>query len=67
MEVWSKAFPNNSRQARGEDFEPQILLIAQPEGPALENADFVVQALDEAEGGFYLALLNFEWVRRHEG
>jgi hypothetical protein len=41
-------------QHAGEDFEPQVLLIAQPVGTTLDDADFVIQAFDEAERDFVL-------------
>src|SRR3990167_9491607 len=42
------------RQHAGEDLEPEILFIAEPVRAALEDADFVVQPLDEAEGDLVL-------------
>ena len=36
-------------QHAGENLEPQVLFVAQPVGATLEDADLVVQALDEAE------------------
>jgi hypothetical protein len=39
-----------------ENLEPQILLILQPVCPALDNADLVVQALDEPERDLVLRL-----------
>ena len=37
------------RQHAGEDLEPQVLFVAEPVGAPLEDADLVVQPLDEAE------------------
>jgi hypothetical protein len=36
------------RQHAGEDLEPEVLFVAEPVGAALEDADLVVQPLDEA-------------------
>jgi len=40
------------RQEAGDDFQPEILFIAVAVGGALDNSDFVVQALDHAEADF---------------
>ena len=37
------------RQHAGEDFQAQVFLVAQAVCPALDDADLVVEALDEAE------------------
>ena len=37
------------RHSAAQDFEPEILLVAQPTGAALKDADLVVHSLDEAE------------------
>src|ERR1035437_7321543 len=39
-------------QARGQDFQSEIFFVAQAVGAALKDADFVVEAFDEAEGDF---------------
>ena len=39
-------------QHAGEDFEPQILFVAQAVGAALDHSDLVVEPLDEAERDF---------------
>jgi len=39
-----------------QDLEAEILLIAQAVGPALEDADLVVEAFNEAEGDLVLGL-----------
>jgi len=44
------------RQARGEDFEFEIFLVPQAVSAALDDADFVVEAFDEAEGDFVFRL-----------
>src|SRR5205085_4420766 len=36
-------------QHAGEDFQPQIFLVAQAVGAALDHPDFVVKSFDEAE------------------
>ncbi len=36
-------------QHAGEDLEPEVLFVAEPVGAAMEDADLVVQPLDEAE------------------
>src|SRR3970040_2510689 len=38
----------------GEDLEPEVLFVAEPVRAALEDADLVVQPLDEAKGDFVL-------------
>src|SRR6266511_2992305 len=40
---------SDGRQHAGEDLEPEILLIAEPVRAALEHADLVIEALDEAK------------------
>src|SRR5262245_13804487 len=40
---------SNRRQHAGEDLQAEILLVPEPVRAALEDADLVVQALDEAE------------------
>src|SRR5918995_7519026 len=40
---------SDSRQHAGEDLEAEVFLIAEPVRAALEDADLVVQPLDEAE------------------
>src|SRR5438128_4174038 len=37
------------RQHAGENLEPEVLFVAEPVRAALEDADLVVQPLDEAE------------------
>src|SRR5437773_2589165 len=37
------------RQHAGEDLEPKVLFVAEPVRATLEDADLVVQPLDEAE------------------
>src|SRR6266851_5911005 len=37
------------RQHAGENLEPEVLFVAEPVRAALEDADLVVQSLDEAE------------------
>ena len=37
------------RQHAGENLEPQVLLVAQAVCPALDDADLVIELLDEAE------------------
>src|SRR3970040_1734941 len=41
-------------QHAGEDLEPEVLFVAEPVRAALEDADLVVQPLDEAKGDFVL-------------
>ena len=43
-------------QHAGEDFEPQVLFVAQSMGAALDDADLIVDALDEAERYIVLGL-----------
>src|SRR3989442_2892872 len=40
---------SDRRQHAGKDLEPEVLLVAEPVRAALEDADLVVQPLDEAE------------------
>ena len=40
---------SDCRQHAGEDLEAEVFLVAQPVRAALEDADLVVQSLDEAE------------------
>src|SRR6266851_10375618 len=40
------------RQHAGENLEPEVLFVAEPVRAALEDADLVVQPLDEAERDF---------------
>ena len=47
MTAWS-----DRRQHAGEDLETEVLLVAEPVRAALEDADLVVQPLDEAERDF---------------
>src|SRR5229473_3602388 len=42
------------RQHAGENLEPEVLFVAEPVRAALEDADLVVQPLDEAERDFVL-------------
>jgi hypothetical protein len=39
-------------QARGQDFQSEIFFVARAVGAALKDADFVVEAFDEAEDDF---------------
>ena len=39
-------------QHASEDFEPQVVLVAQAVGAALDHPDLVVEPLDEAERNF---------------
>ena len=41
-------------QHASEDFEPQVIFVAQAVGAPLEHADLVVEPLDEAERYFVL-------------
>jgi len=41
-------------QHAGEDFEPKVVFIAQPVCSSLDDADFVVEPLDEAQRDFVL-------------
>src|SRR3989442_11008202 len=43
---------SDRRQHAGKDLEPEVLLVAEPVRAALEDADLVVQPLDEAERDF---------------
>jgi len=43
---------SDRRQHAGEDLETEALLVAEPVRAALEDADLVVQPLDEAERDF---------------
>src|SRR6266851_9854530 len=43
---------SDRRQHAGEDLETEVLLVAEPVRAALEDADLVVQPLDEAERDF---------------
>lgn len=38
------------RQLAGQDFEPEVLLVAEAVSPFLDGADLVVEAFDEAQG-----------------
>ncbi len=42
------------REHAGEDFQLQILFVAQSVGTSLDDPDFIVQALDEPQGHFVL-------------
>jgi len=43
------------REHAGEDLEPQVLFIPEAVGATLEDADLVVQSLDEPEGTLFSA------------
>src|SRR5438876_2457176 len=43
-------------QHAGEDFQTQILLIAETVGASLDDANLVVEALDKAEGDFVVGM-----------
>src|SRR5260370_19943396 len=57
--VWADSNPKQGDasehwQHTGEDFEPKVLFIAQPVCSSLDDADFVVEPLDEAQRDFVL-------------
>src|SRR6516225_1830567 len=49
VEQLRDAAPLQGRQHTGQDFEAQVVLVAQAIGAALDHPDFVVEPLDEAE------------------
>jgi len=48
--------PLQDRQHAGEDFEPQVVFVAQAVGAALDRPDLVVEPVDETERDLVLRL-----------
>ena len=51
---WRVPATSKLGQHAGQDLQSQILLVAQPVGPALDDADLVVESFDEAQGDLVL-------------
>src|SRR5260370_12357458 len=51
---WRVPATSELGQHAGQDLQSQILLVAQPVGPALDDADLVVESFDEAQGDLVL-------------
>ena len=51
---WRVRATSELGQHAGQNLQSQILLVAQPVRPALDDADLVVESLDEAQGDLVL-------------